>query len=796
MNDLTTSTLEYQKFLAAKQKTIQASGIDVPESEINPKLFLFQRDIVRWALKLGKSALFEECGLGKTAQQLEWARLVAKHTGGKVLILAPLAVAYQTVEEGVKFGVTVKQVKEQSEVGDSSIVITNYDRLHLFDPSQFIGVVLDESSILKNFTGKIKRAILDAFERTPYKLACTATPAPNDHLELGNHAAFLDVMEANEMISRWFINDTMEAGNYRLKEHAAKDFWRWLTSWAVCLSKPGDLGDVYALKDFDLPELKIHEHRLNANKQSIDRAWAEGRLMPDDSPSSTGMHKVKRESLVDRIAEAKAIVSKYPADATWIIWCDTDYEADALIEAFPDAIEVRGSMKPETKETLLKQFSDQQARMIITKPDLAGFGLNWQHCPNQLFIGVSYSFEKTYQALRRSYRFGQKLSVNAHMVYAETEGNIITILNQKQGLFSQMQTEMNEAMKVHGLFRDTKRATLSIPNSKIAKGENWTMILGDCVTETRKLEDNSIDFCIHSPPFANLYIYSDSEADMGNSADDDEFFTHYEYLIKELFRVTVPGRLCAVHCKDLPSYMNRDGAAGLVDFPGKIIKAFEKYGWQYHSRVTIWKDPVIEMQRTKNHGLLHKNFVSTADAVRQGMPDYMIVFRKWPLEGSKPVKQKRVPGDYIGTNAPNLAKYRQVPSISTGGMVSVPDFDHRGYSIDVWQRYASPVWFDIDQTNVLNYQMAKDSQDEKHICPLQLDVIARSVDLWTNKGDTVFSPFAGIGSEGYESIKLGRKFIGIELKESYWKHAQKYLADASRMSNAPTLFDLLPAEAI
>jgi DNA modification methylase len=369
------------------------------------------------------------------------------------------------------------------------------------------------------------------------------------------------------------------------------------------------------------------------------------------------------------------------------------------------------------------------------------------------------------------------------MVYAETEGNIITILRQKQEIFKQMQSEMNEAMAEHGLFRDDKRLKLSIPDNKIAKGDNWTMILGDCVTETAKLPTNSIDFGIHSPPFANLYIYSDSEADMGNSADDDEFFTHYEFLIKELLRTTKPGRLCAIHCKDLPSYMNRDGAAGLVDFPGRIIQAFEKSRldgdtdtrWQYHSRITIWKDPVIEMQRTKNHGLLHKNFTSTADAVRQGMPDYMIVFRKWPIDGGEPVKQHRVPGDYIGTEPPTVH----------GKMT---ENDRRLYSIHVWQRYASPVWFDIDQTNVLNYQMSKDGKDEKHICPLQLDVIARCVDLWTNKGETVFSPFAGIGSEGYESVKLGRKFIGVELKESYWRHAQRYLADAERIASTPDLF--------
>lgn len=788
--------MDYLEFLQQKKQNVTLSGFEVESTRINSKLFPFQRDIVRWACRLGKAALFEECGLGKTPQQLEWARLVTEHTGGRVLILAPLAVVEQTVREGAKFGIPVQHIREQSEAA-IPIVITNYERLHLIDPDAYAGVVLDESSILKAFTGKTKRAIIEAFKDTPYKLACTATPAPNDHLELGNHADFLDVMASNEMLSRWFINDTMSAGSYRLKGHAAKDFWRWLTSWAVCLSVPGDMGESYAMPEFILPELAIHEYRLSAAQSTIDRTWAEGRLIPDDSPSATTLHKVKRESLTDRVLKARELVNSIPADEPVIIWCDTNYEADALVKLFPEAVEVRGSHQNKIKEERLQAFSDLRFRIIITKPDIAGFGLNWQHCAHQVFVGVSYSFEHTYQALRRSYRFGQTKAVNAHLIYAETEGNILSTLKEKQSLFRDMQQEMNIAMAEHGLFRDTKALNLSssLGNESMQlpewitrqgesthviqqkKGSDWMLYQADCIQAIKGIPDNTLDFSIYSPPFSQLYIYSDSEADMGNSADDNEFFEHYEYLIQEMYRATRPGRLVAIHCKDLPNYMNRDGSAGLRDFPGEIIRRHEKHGWQYHSRVTIWKDPVIEMQRTKNHGLLHKNFVDRAEACRQGMPDYLVVFRKWPIEGGREIKQVREIGDYIGTQPPQIYEI-------AGRRRS----EQENYSIAVWQRYASPVWYDIDQTNVLNYEIARDNHDEKHICPLQLDVISRCVDLWSMPGEVVFSPFAGIGSEGVQALKLGRKFIGIELKESYWRMATRYLEAAAQEAQQIDLF--------
>lgn len=775
--------LNYDDFINSKRETVKPFGFSLPSSAINPMLFNYQRDIVRWALRLGRAAIFAECGLGKTPMQLEWAQQVAHHTGGSVLILTPLAVAHQTIREAGKFGVNAVYCRSQDEAdaSGSRIIVTNYEILDKFDADSYAGVVLDESSILKSFTGKTKRQLLASFAETPYRLACTATPAPNDHLELGNHADFLGIMASNEMISRWFINDTMAAGNYRLKEHAAKKFWRWVTSWAVCIEVPSDLGQGYSDDGFILPPLEIVEHIVKVDQS---RALNDGKLFMDATVSATQMWAEKRETQEDR-AKAAAKLVETDNQSPWIVWCDTNSEADLLQALLPDAVEVRGNDSVDEKRRKLEAFTDGEARIIITKPDIAGFGLNWQHCTNQVFVGVTYSFEKFYQALRRSFRFGVKSPVYAHVIIAESEGNVAEALKRKREDHQTLQKEMSAAMRENGFNAEGEREVRQEVKEDIAVGEDWTLYLGDCVSSMRHIPDDSIHLSVFSPPFANLYIYSDSIADMGNCADYAEFRQHYDFLSAELFRVLVPGRIVCIHCKDLPLYMNRDGAAGLYDFPSLLRESMEGAGFVYHSRVTIWKDPVIEMQRTKNHGLLHRNFTERGEVVRQGMADYMLMFRKWvPDMPDKQVSHNLIaPGAgkknahiYIGENPPEHFD------------------DDRDYSIQVWQRYASPVWFDISQTNVLNGRIARDDKDEKHICPLQLDVIERCIDLWSNPGETVFSPFTGIGSEGYSALKMRRKFVGVELKRSYWEMAQKYLNEAASERLQVGLFDFAELE--
>lgn len=737
---------DYETFLQTKRASCPTYGPAELPASLHPGLRDFQAFAVRWAFRRGRAALFQDCGLGKTFQQLEWARMVHLHTGGKVLILTPLAVAAQTLREAERWVVPAVVARQHSECGPA-ITIANYERLSKFDSSAFAGVVLDESSILKSFMGKTKRALLDAFAATPFRLACTATPAPNDFIELGNHADFLGIMPANQMLMRWFINDTMSFGTWRLKHHAAGDFWRWVASWAACCGKPSDLGD------FDDSGYILPPHELKEVVVQVDiSAGAEDTLFRIPDESATGIHDEMRRTAADRAAAAAKIANGTSEPV--VVWCNTNYEADELMARIPDAVEVRGSDKAEEKEGKLTAFSTGQARVIITKPSIAGFGLNWQHCAIGIHVGLSYSYEELYQAMRRIYRFGQTRQVTSYVITAATEHRVMAAIKEKMQQHDEMRAGMASAAK-----RITQGEDLSMLmdyDEKTSTGAGWEMRNGDCVDIVRSLPDNHIGFSVFSPPFANLYIYSDSVRDMGNCEDDAQFMQQFGFLISELHRVTKPGRLCAVHCKQLVNYKGRDGMAGLRDFRGEIIKEFIAKGWAYHSEVTIWKDPVIEMQRTKAHGLLYKQLRTDSTFSRNGMAEYVCVFRKWAKDGEEVSPVGHKPEDF---------------------------------PLDDWQQIASPVWMDIQQTNVLNARIARADQDEKHLCPLQLDVIERCLRLWSNPGDLVLSPFAGIGSEGYVSLKMGRRFIGAELKREYFQQACSNLHEIELEATAQTKLD-------
>jgi DNA modification methylase len=716
-------------FLQTKQKTHILSGFDVDEKKLNNKMFDFQKFIVKRALKAGKYAIFADCGLGKTLMQLEWANQVCKETKSKVLILAPLAVVGQTIQEGLKFGIDM-----------ASIDVQNYEQLDNIDCSIYSGIVLDESSILKNFEGATKKQIIDSFISTPYKLACTATPSPNDPMELGNHSEFLDVMSRNEMLAMYFVHDGGETAKWRLKGHAVKMFYQFVGSWAIMLNKPMDIG--FEMIGYDLPKLNLLENQIKTTKRD------NGRLFNDAIISATNFNAELRLTKIERLDEVVKLVNDKPNE-NFIIWIKQNEEGEMLKKLLPDAVEVKGSDSNEWKKDKLLGFANNEFRVLITKTKIASFGMNYQNCRNQIFASLDFSFEGLYQAIRRSYRFGQKNEVNIYLITTDTMANVKQAIDTKQKQFEIMQDEMAKAVNLNlaGQIMQVGEFDTTEENN-----EWFSIQRGDCVQLIQNVKDESIGLSVFSPPFAELYTYSNHLEDMGNSKDYNEFLHQFSFLIKELYRVMMTGRNVAVHCMDLPVQKGKHGYIGLRDFSGLLLKAFEDAGFVYASRVTIWKDPVIEMQRTKALGLLHKQVKKDSTMSRVGIPDYVMIFRK-DGERNNPV-----------TNT--------------------------DLSVDLWQKYASPVWMDINYSNTLQgFRNGREENDEKHICPLQLDTIERLIHLYSNKGDTVLTPFMGIGSEVYQAVKMERKGVGFELKESYFDLAKANLKAVVSQKNQVSLFD-------
>lgn len=707
--------MTYQEFLKTKVKTANKSGFTIDPDELNPKLKDFQKYIVPKALEHGKYALFADTGLGKTFMQLEWAYQVSQHTNKPVLILAPLAVVKQTEKEAYKWGYG-------DCIEDQTIQITNYDQLQNIDVSWYSGVVLDESSILKNEGGKKRSMIIDEFKHTPYKLACSATPSPNDHMELGNHAEFLDVCSYHEMLAQFFVHDGGETSKWRLRKHAVNDFWDFVLSWAIAIDNPKTFG--FDGTGYELEPVNYIEHLIDVKSDKVD-------LFGEAIVSATDLHKELKLSMQDRFNKVVEIVNEKPNEQ-FLIWGLNNTECQELSKLLDGAVNVKGSDSPQYKAEKLNAFADGEIQYLITKTSIAGMGLNFQSSHNMIFLAYDFSFEKFYQGVRRQHRFGQDNIVNCHILTPKNQVNVKKKIQASELKHKEMITELAKKSSKY----ERKQKTNNIMNDVIT--DNYKCLIGDCVERTKELKDNEADLVVFSPPFAELYVYSDKIQDMGNVSDYKQFEQHFKFLIPELKRVLKPGRICAVHCMDLPIQKGKEGYIGLRDFSGMLANWFKDEGFIYHSRVTLWKNPVTEMQRTKALGLLHKTIKKDSAMSRVGIPDYVLFFRN---EGEN-----------------------QVPITHQDKDSSKPDY----LPVDLWQKYASPVWYDVDYKRTLQYTTARDGNDEKHICPLQLDTIERILHLYSNEGETVLSPFGGIGSEGFQALKMNRKSISIELKESYF----------------------------
>jgi superfamily II DNA or RNA helicase len=744
--------IEYQEFIESKRIFDVDSGFSTDADKINPMLFDFQASVVEWALKRGRAAIFGDTGLGKTPMQLAWAYEVHKHTGKDILLLAPLAVSKQTHREGIKFGIPSTVVRKQADV-KPGINIANYEMLHHFDRNAFVGLVIDESSILKSYSGKFRKAITEFAEAIPYRLACTATPAPNDTMEIINHAEFLGIMSGREILALFFVQDFKATSHtWKLKGHAKEEFWKWLASWCRAFRLPQDLG--FDNNGFILPPLKIKQHATKIEQ------FSSGTLFALEAKTLDEQRHSRRTSLRKRVIRCKKIVAKRE-NQQWLIWCDLNIESKAIKKAIPGAVEITGSDSSEFKEKAMLDFVAGKIKVLVTKPLIAGFGMNFQCCHNIIFMGLGNSFEKYYQAIRRCWRFGQSHKVTAHVVISESDGAVVANISRKEKLANEMFDELVSNMKDFQT-KKTKREEAEYMED-VKSGIGWELRLGDSIDTTKSIKTDSVGLIVYSPPFPGMYVYSNTPRDIGNVRDMKEMIKHYKFLLPELYRILMPGRNCCVHLTQGVSFKHTDGHAGLKDFRGAVIKAHEKAGFIYYGEVCIEKNPQLKAIRTKDHGLLFKTLSIDSAACRMALADYVLQFKK---PGDNPIPIRAGKG--------NSAKTKNEKGWLTN---------------EEWIKWASPVWYmnsedapdGIRESDVLNVSRARDEKDEKHLCPLQLSVIERCIKLWSNPGEIVYDPFTGIGSTGYEAIKHGRQFAGGELKQSYFNVAISNLKEAEKL---------------
>ena len=740
---------DYQEFLQSKRIRFSANGKTAIREDINPILFDFQKDITEWAVKKGRCAVFLDTGLGKTFVQLEWARIM----GGTCLIIAPLSVARQTVREARKINIDVNYVREQSQIMDG-INITNYELIDNF-ADDFDSIVLDESSILKSINGKIRQRLIDKFASVKYKLCCTATPAPNDYVELGNHAQFLGVCSRQEMLAMFFINAnkehtytindkpyTVKGSNkggqeWRIKHHAEDPFFEWLSTWAIFMTKPSDLG--YDDDGFILPSLNI-----------IPKFVKVSDYHQQDSLFFTGLSGIGDRAKVraDMIPHKGEALSEIMGTITGqsIIWCGLDKESDYVKRNLNGVSrEVKGSDDIDYKINTIEEFQDGKFQHLITKIKIAGMGMNFQNASDMIFFGMNDSWESFYQAIRREWRFGQKNPVNVYLILSTYEREIYENVMRKEAQAIRLRTKMVERMKNYEKAElMNKEQSEEVYSEDENEGHNWRALRGDSVKRLKEINDNSVDLSVYSPPFADLFVYSNSERDLGNCRGWDEFFRHYEFIIRDVLRVTKPGRLSCVHTSDIPAMANRDGYIGLRDFPGEVIRWHEKNGWTFVGRAYIQKNPQAQAIRVKSKALLFVQMAKDSSHSRPALIDQILIFKK-PGENAVPIEP-----------------------------VKNGDLDN-----ETWINWAHGIWTDINETETLQFYCGRDKDDEKHICPLQLQTIERCIKLYSNPDELILTPFMGIGSEAYMAVKLNRRAIGIELKESYYRIAVSNLQKAS-----------------
>lgn len=741
----------YQDFIQSKQLYAEPSGIDVAPDTLHSSLKPHQRYSTVWTLKQGRAAVFFERGLGKTRVGIEFGRALINHhietlKGFRVLIICPLAVVDEFLEEGREINYLPKYAPDQSVIKrPRGIWLTNFERADRFDASLFDAVIIDEASCLKSLDSKTRIGLTKQWRKTKFKLLLTATPSPNDVKELVNYSEFLGIMSRKEVFATFFINETGKGKGgksklvTRLKHNAVEPFYRWLSSWAIAARKPSDLG--FDDTGYDLPPLNIVEHE-------IESGWVnKGQLVYTKLSGVQERASLYKATQEQRVQKALELVQH---NEQVILWHLHNHEGYLLRDALPDSVLVEGAMSAETKAEAFKRFKRGEVRVLITKSSIGGFGVNFQNSYRHVWVGINDSFESWYQAVGRQHRFGQEHPVQGDVILADAQrpvwDNVLRKKIDHENMIAQLVAHMGGTAQLN-------RQRHEDYQTDYAAGENWKLYQGDSCDPfgaMSQIEDNSVGISVHSPPFLARYAYTATERDLGNSRDKDEFMQHYRYQIRELLRVTMPGRSACVHVQNIrTTKRDTDTHPGLIDFRGEVIRAFEAEGWVWVHEVTVDKSAQQQAKRKHHQGLLYKTKNTDSSKLAGALADYLLVFRK-PGDNPEPI------------------------------WCDVPD--------EVWNWWARPVWYDIDEIDVLDTQVAASDDDEMHLCPLQKPFIERCIRLWSNKGDLVLDPFNGISSTGWVAIEHGRRYVGIELKPNYFQTGVKNLIEIERKMRQVDLF--------
>lgn len=833
--------MEYIDFLKKKMAIASMSGFDIEDSELSSNLYPHVKDTVKWAIRGGRRAIFSSFGMQKTVTQLEILRVIIAHEGGKGLIVCPKRVVSEfthQAKEHLNMDVSYVRTMQEVEACPTDIMITNYERVRdgevgtKINPSYFVATSLDEASVLRGFGTKTYQEFLPLFSDVRYRFVATATPSPNRFKELIHYAGYLGIMDTGQALTRFFKRDSTKANNLTLYPGKEREFWLWVSTWALFLTKPSDLG--YSDEGYELPPLNVHEEIVPVDNATAGCDKNGERLIFREA--ALGLQQAARErrdsmdSKIERIVEI--INRPENKDDHFLIWHDLEAERIQICKAIPGCKAVYGSQDDEEADRNILDFREGRLKYLAAKPEMLGEGLNFQYHCHKAIMFIDYRFNDKFQAIARIYRFMQKYPVELYLIYAESEQEIYRAFMQKWKQHRDLVENMVQIVRENGLFGldvEDKLIRYMFSQREEKCGKLWQAINNDNVLECQNMADNSVGLIITSVPFSNHYEYTATYNDFGYNSDNDEFFKQMDYLTPELLRILQPGRVLAVHVKDRILFGNATGLGmpSLDPFHAMCISHYMKHGFILFGMITVDTDVVRENNQTYRLG--YSEMCKDGSKMGVGCPEYVLLFRKLPTDTSKAYADIPVTKD---KSEYSLARWQidaHADWKSSGNTLLTPEkmsnmgidnirYIFRNYSkehIYDYERHVAfaeeleqmdklpkkfmavdPVshkdyiWDDVTRMKTLNSRQAQKNL-QQHICPLQIDIVERLIERYSNKGDVVFDPFGGIQTVPYCAIRKGRKGLSTELNHDYWRDGITYLQEAEYGVTAPTLFDLM-----